>query len=718
MSDRPRFKWTKFEPPDYINRLLPEALESAHHLDGWAVAGPSLPLFFFRTEKTEPVQPSFLAWDDVGIFGATLTSTAYCGIGQNLEISRVCVNPSTPVFEQIQHGRFIAIFVNSSSILATGEVDMSWMTGRMSFSQAWSRVKGHVPVLSDELAHYWECLDLLLNSDAKWPQSCLTKSDHLSLGWLRYYKAVVKNLNDAINQAKTGPQLTMPGEDITREVAIFMNSINNHDLSVELLRHTLLKIRVLDNEAIIRLLKSEGLYHDYCHSVSEHAHCVLLSLALQTLFLSSKTTREGHRVVCVDETKTFKMSYLDLEPSEFPHFCHPQDYWFRLPSPILPSLAANKFINGREVHQDLRFNSPLWDSFPVVEDPDSAFETAEALIDEALSSKKWSIPNGAIVRLRVGPFGFFEVWESEAQVSFLARSDRGEFSFFVLNLREHSLWFDALLGAPEEKGAKIEAALKLLLSAIVRDFYVAETRESVFTVAQEKRLPIQRLNREGPITVYLPRVKSVRSPDISMCAKELGQQERRAHSVRAHLRKSSFASEHQLILASRYGLEIPEGHTFVRPHHRGQKARDIIYVSRSALQSLYQATPQKSNKAVTSTDWFRFETDVQELMTRLGFVVDHTGASKNGDHGVDVFARKGRDLEEVCWVIQCKCYSSKQKVGPGVIQSLMGALQDYPRGTRGMVVTTSSFTSGARRVATESNIRLMDGEEFRRLFHN
>lgn len=275
-----------------------------------------------------------------------------------------------------------------------------------------------------------------------------------------------------------------------------------------------------------------------------------------------------------------------------------------------------------------------------------------------------------------------------------------------------------MFGAPREKIIKIEAALKLLLSAIVRDFYVVETRESVFSTTQEKQLPVQRLKREGPVTVYLPRVKSVRSPDIRLCTKELGHKERRAHFVRAHVRKSRFASEHQLILASRYGLQVPEGHTFVRPHRRGQKTRDIIYVSRSALQSLYQAVPPRSSKSDAPTDWFRFERDVQELMTRFGFVVDHVGASRSGDHGVDVFARKGSDLEEVSWVIQCKCYSVRQKVGPGIIQALMGALQEYPRGTRGMVVTTSSFTSGARRIATEANIRLMDGEEFGRLFHD
>jgi hypothetical protein len=39
-------------------------------------------------------------------------------------------------------------------------------------------------------------------------------------------------------------------------------------------------------------------------------------------------------------------------------------------------------------------------------------------------------------------------------------------------------------------------------------------------------------------------------------------------------------------------------------------------------------------------------------------------------------------------------------------------LGTYPRGTRGMIVTTSRFTEGANRLAAELNIHLMDGHEF------
>lgn len=82
--------------------------------------------------------------------------------------------------------------------------------------------------------------------------------------------------------------------------------------------------------------------------------------------------------------------------------------------------------------------------------------------------------------------------------------------------------------------------------------------------------------------------------------------------------------------------------------------------------------------------------------------------------GVDLYATKGVDLEAVNWVIQCKCYNLGHIIGPEKVRELHGVVAMYPAGTRGMMVTTSTFTSGTRELAAELNIRLMDGAEFAR----
>jgi restriction system protein len=98
-------------------------------------------------------------------------------------------------------------------------------------------------------------------------------------------------------------------------------------------------------------------------------------------------------------------------------------------------------------------------------------------------------------------------------------------------------------------------------------------------------------------------------------------------------------------------------------------------------------------------------------MESLGFTVEHVSLSRRGDRGIDLIAKKGADLDEVVWIVQCKNYSPKHKVGPNIVRELIGALSNCDQGTRGMIVTTSSFTSGAKEEAARANIRLVDGKE-------
>jgi restriction endonuclease Mrr len=117
---------------------------------------------------------------------------------------------------------------------------------------------------------------------------------------------------------------------------------------------------------------------------------------------------------------------------------------------------------------------------------------------------------------------------------------------------------------------------------------------------------------------------------------------------------------------------------------------------------------------VGKADWFQFEREVMALMKNEWFEVHHVAASRSGDKGIDVYASKGHDLEQINWVIQCKCHSPHRHVGPEKVRELLGVLFTMPPGTRGMLITTSAFSSGARELALDHNIRLMDGIEFTR----
>jgi hypothetical protein len=321
------------------------------------------------------------------------------------------------------------------------------------------------------------------------------------------------------------------------------------------------------------------------------------------------------------------------------------------------------------------------------------------------------------INLSIGPFCRLELVEIDDCVYCVCRTAQEEFAVVSLDLQERSLMLHFHLASEEvanqaDRVAQIRASMTLLLAAVVRDFWVVEERERVFATKQDTSGPRRLLSDDGPAIVYLPRIKYVGQPDTARCEAELDQQERRAHFVRAHMRKADHPSEWQKALAGRYGFSLPVGYTFVRPHERGKTQRDIIYRSRSALQSLYDVVEHDAGGPV---DWFQFERDIYKLMERLGFAVEHVALAKRGDHGVDVFATKGKDFDEVKWIIQCKCYAPHRKCGPDTVRELAGSLEQYPTGTRGMIATTSSFTRGARKEAETLSIRLMDGKEFHEL---
>jgi hypothetical protein len=288
-------------------------------------------------------------------------------------------------------------------------------------------------------------------------------------------------------------------------------------------------------------------------------------------------------------------------------------------------------------------------------------------------------------------------------------TEQGEALYVICEPAQNACNWESPKESDPFKDDRIESGIKLLLAAIIRDFWVVENREAVFEEHPRAACRGPKPTSDEPRVVYIPRVQYVGKPNTDRCEKELDQQERRSHQVRPHLRKAANPSPFQVQLADRYGLFVPLGYTFVKPHERGKGKRDIVYRSRSALQSLYT---ESVVGATVPSRWFQFERDVHKLMESLGFDVEHIASARRGDSGVDVYATKGSGLDEVQWVIQCKCWKPSRKVHPNTVRELIGVLSEYPNGVRGMIVTTSSFSAGAIATADGANIKLVDGKEF------
>jgi predicted helicase len=179
------------------------------------------------------------------------------------------------------------------------------------------------------------------------------------------------------------------------------------------------------------------------------------------------------------------------------------------------------------------------------------------------------------------------------------------------------------------------------------------------------------------------------------------------------VRRAGEPSAQQRFLAQRYGFEIPQGFTFVRPHERGalpEVARVRKYRSRSASKMIFEEL--ETSPEGTRPAWFDFEKDCASLLKRRDMTVIHQAVHRDGDGGVDLYAT---DAAGQSWIVQCKCWAAHRRVGPQVVRELEGAIKLADRGfsmvSRGLIITTSSFSDGARQTAHTLGFELIDGAQ-------
>jgi restriction system protein len=100
----------------------------------------------------------------------------------------------------------------------------------------------------------------------------------------------------------------------------------------------------------------------------------------------------------------------------------------------------------------------------------------------------------------------------------------------------------------------------------------------------------------------------------------------------------------------------------------------------------------------------KFEELVAAVFRQSGFDVELTPETRDG--GIDIIAvRKDSFLGEGLHLIECKRYIPGNTVGIGVVQRLLGVVEQH-RATKGIVVTTSTFTRDALEVAQNARHRL------------
>lgn len=103
-----------------------------------------------------------------------------------------------------------------------------------------------------------------------------------------------------------------------------------------------------------------------------------------------------------------------------------------------------------------------------------------------------------------------------------------------------------------------------------------------------------------------------------------------------------------------------------------------------------------------------FEELIAELFNGFGFAVELTQSTRDG--GRDVVAIGNNQIASSKYLIECKRYAESNKVGIQPVRSLYGVVNDE-RATKGIIVTTSSFTNPAKEFLVR-NKWILEGHAF------
>ena len=141
-------------------------------------------------------------------------------------------------------------------------------------------------------------------------------------------------------------------------------------------------------------------------------------------------------------------------------------------------------------------------------------------------------------------------------------------------------------------------------------------------------------------------------------------------------------------------------------------AEDVAQVS-SVLGLSTGSVGPASAPEIGSLSGPDFEKVIAALLRAMGFQTELTEVT--GDGGIDIVAALDRPLIGGRYLIQCKRFAPKNLVGAATVRDFYGAVTADRRAVKGILITTSGFTSQALSFARQLPIELIDGQQLRAL---
>lgn len=151
----------------------------------------------------------------------------------------------------------------------------------------------------------------------------------------------------------------------------------------------------------------------------------------------------------------------------------------------------------------------------------------------------------------------------------------------------------------------------------------------------------------------------------------------------------------------------------------GESMTPVESIGRAITELNSSLADELLNEIYKERDWKYFEVLVLKVMQSLGYGIDNSSLNltgKPGDEGVDGEINEDRLGFDKIYV-QAKHYRPDRAINDQVVRNFVGSMS-VKGVSKGVLITTSSFTENARRMADESKnirVRLIDGKELVRL---
>jgi len=125
-------------------------------------------------------------------------------------------------------------------------------------------------------------------------------------------------------------------------------------------------------------------------------------------------------------------------------------------------------------------------------------------------------------------------------------------------------------------------------------------------------------------------------------------------------------------------------------------------------------TPAQLKAVLQEMDPYEFEYFVGDLWERMGW--ETTVSTASADKGVDITARKSSPYDQLL-LIQAKRYGPNTTVGSPEVQQYASLRNQFDGVDKVLLVTTNDYTRQAREIATDLNVKLINGDDLVELIH-